>query len=84
MEARGVGLSDTGAVQGELQEVDEMSPGDGSTGERRPKELAVARPAGCIDIDMAEIYELLREVSGWSSIQSIQFNRASGGQKINK
>jgi hypothetical protein len=28
----------------------------------RPKELAVARPAGCTDIDMVEIYELLREV----------------------
>jgi hypothetical protein len=42
--------------------VGEMPPGEGPTGERRPKELAVVMPAGCIDIDMLEMYELDREV----------------------
>jgi hypothetical protein len=62
IEVRGLGLRDTGAVYGELQEVGEMPPGDGPTGERRPKELAVVMLAGCIDMDIVEIYELFLDV----------------------
>lgn len=40
----------------------EMPPGEGPTGERRPKELAVAMLAGCMAMGMVEMYELDREV----------------------
>lgn len=62
LEAWGSRLSGTGALYCELPDAGEMPPGDGPTGERRPKESTVTRPAGCIDIDMFEIYELDREV----------------------
>jgi hypothetical protein len=39
-----------------------MPPGDGPTGERRPKELAVTMLVGCIDVDTVEMYKLDVEV----------------------
>jgi hypothetical protein len=35
-------------------------------------------------IKAANQHSVPRSSPGWSSIQSIQFNRTSGGQKINK
>ena len=39
-----------------------MPPGDGPTGEHRPKELAVTMLVGCIDVGTVEMYKLDVEV----------------------